>query len=276
MPPKGAGLLALQELHSMSLWSSGTGRRLSGSPRSTPSLATRAWRSAQWLIAALLLCEWRYPPPQISLLSEQRSALSAINVKRCRKGTACSSGKLGTVGAAVDSLTYLGSLGDGAVLRRWPDDDQPITVWIADAPGSLARSAMRRAIARDAFHTWSQAGVPERFVFVPDSASAMVHVLWRRQLPDRRAGQVTRQTDSEGWLHAATVELSVRNMSGAIQDTATLRAVSLHEVGHLLGLEHSPDEADIMAPWVVARQLSPRDRATARALYGIDPVVTSR
>jgi hypothetical protein len=249
---------------------------MSGSPRPTRSLATRVRRGTQWLVAALLLCEWRFPPPQLSLSSEQRSALSAINVKRCRKGSACTGSKLGTVGAAFDSLTYLGSLGEGAVLRRWPDDDQPITVWIGEAPGSSARRAMRRAIARDAFHAWSQAGVPERFVFVPDSASAMVHVLWRQRLPDRRAGQVTRQADSEGWLHAATVELSVRNMSGAVQDTATLRAVSLHEVGHLLGLEHSPDEADIMAPWVVARQLSPRDRATARALYGIDPVVTSR
>jgi matrixin len=259
----------------MSLWSPGAGRRLtSGSLRSAPSRMTRVRRSAQWLVAALLLCEWRFPPPQIPLLTEQRSALSAIGAKRCRKGAPCVA-RLGTVGAQVDSLTYLGSLGEGPTLRRWPDDGLPITVWIADAPGSPWRSAKRRAIARDAFHAWSQAGVPERFYFVPDSASAMVHVLWRKQLPDRRAGQVTRQADSEGWLHAATVELSVRNMSGAVQDTATLRAVSLHEVGHLLGLEHSPDERDIMAPWVLARQLSPRDRATARALYGIDPVAAT-
>jgi hypothetical protein len=259
----------------MSFWSPGAARSLtSGSPRSAPSRARRAWRAAQWLVAALLLCEWRFPPPQIPLLSEQRSALSAINVKRCRKGATC--GKLGTAGAQMDSLTYLGSLGDASMLRRWPDDGAPITVWIADAPGSPARSARRRAIARDAFHEWTQAGVPERFAFVPDSASAMVQVLWRKQLPDRRAGQVTRQADDQGWLHAATMELSVRNMSGAVQDTATLRAVSLHEVGHLLGLEHSPDERDIMAPWVVARRLSPRDRATARALYGIDPLVAGR
>lgn len=260
----------------MSLSTTGEGRPdRSRSIRPAPSRATRAVRGLQWLIAALLLCEWRFPPPRI-LLSEQRSALSAMGVKRCRKDVSCTGGKVGTVGARLDSLTYLGSLGEGAALRRWPDDEMPITVWIADAPGSPSRSAKRRAIARDAFHTWTEAGVPERFAFVPDSATAMVRVLWRKQLPDRRAGQVTRQADSEGWLHAATVELSVRNMSGAIQDTSTLRAVTLHEVGHLLGLEHSPDERDIMAPWVVARRLSARDRATARALYGIDPVPAPR
>ena len=137
------------------------------------------------------------------------------------------------------------------------------------SPSVRAGSRRTARIARDAFHSWVAAGVPERFSFVSDSADAMVHVIWRRQLPDRRAGQVTRQTDAEGWLRSAVVELSVRNILGAVQDTATLRAVALHEVGHVVGLEHSPDERDIMAPWVVARQISARDRATVSAIYGV-------
>jgi hypothetical protein len=216
-----------------------------------------------------MLCEWRHPAPRV-LLSEQRSALSAIGFKRCRKSATCPSGKVGTAGAFTDSLTYLAnSIGAGETVRRWPDSGTPITVWIADVGGSSTRAATRRRIARDAFHAWTLAGVPERFVFVPDSTAAMVQVLWRKQLPDHRAGQVTRQADADGWLRAAVMELSTRNMLGAVQDTATLRAVALHEVGHLLGLEHSDDERDIMAPWVVARHLSPRDRATAQALYGV-------
>lgn len=231
----------------------------------TITRATRLRRGAQWLIAALLLCEWNFPAPTV-LMSDQRSARTALDLKRCRKTASCAGGKLGVISAWTDSMIYLSST---ATLRRWPDDGLPVTVWIASLGGPPNRAATRRRIARDAFHTWTAAGVPERFVFVPDSASAMVHVLWRRQLPDRRAGQVTRQADGDGWLRAAVMELSTRNMRGAVQDTATLRAVALHEVGHLLGLEHSPDEGDIMAPWVVAHRLSSRDRATAQALYGV-------
>ena len=260
----------------MTLSSSGDRRRVSsGSLRPAASRGVRVRRGILWAFATLLLCESRLPSPQVLLRSEQRSALTAIGARK-KKG-ARPPAKRSVAGALADSLTYLGSgLADGASLRRWPDDDMPITVWIADAPGSPARSEKRRVIARDAFHAWNQAGVPERFAFVPDSSRAMVRVLWRKQLPDQRAGQVTRQADADGWLRAAVVELSIRNMKGAVQDTATLRAVAMHEVGHLLGLEHSPDERDIMAPWVVARQLSPRDRATARALYGVDPFEADR
>jgi len=236
----------------------------SGGRRRPPRLR----RGVQWLVAALLLCEWRYPAPAV-LQSEQRSARSALSLKRCRKSAPCTAGR-GVSGAWSDSLTYLSFDEDGtSMIRRWPDDGLPITVWIGESGGPRWKAAARRRIARDAFHAWTSAGVPEKFSFVSDSSAAMVHVIWRRQLADRRAGQVTRQTDANGWLRSAVVELSVRNMLGGVQDTATLRAVALHEVGHVIGLEHSPDERDIMAPWVVARQLSERDRATANAIYGV-------
>src|SRR5215207_7688812 len=70
------------------------------------SRGTRIRRAAQWLLAVLLLCEWRYPPPTV-LQSEQRSARSALRVRSCRKSAACTGARSGAMGAWTDSLTYL-------------------------------------------------------------------------------------------------------------------------------------------------------------------------
>ncbi|MEP6990032.1 MAG: matrixin family metalloprotease [bacterium] len=155
---------------------------------------------------------------------------------------------------------------------RWAEAQYDhLRVWIApgsDLPGWRERN---RYLVRDAFHEWTAAGAPVRFTFVSDSAKADVKVLWRRALPNGRAGQVTRLADEQGWLRAATIELSTHDMAGGAQNATTMHAVSLHEVGHLLGLEHSDNEHDIMAPWVTARALTPRDRVAMQTLYGVAP-----
>lgn len=158
----------------------------------------------------------------------------------------------------------------GSPLRRWSEAQvDSVTVWIAPGEPVPLWQAANRTMVRDAFHAWSAAGAPVRFVFVPDSTHADVRVVWSDLLADGRAGQVTRFTDARGWVRSALMEMSTRNLGGGAQDTLTVRAVALHEVGHLLGLEHSHDERDVMAPWVVAGSLTRRDRAAMRTLYGV-------
>ena len=154
--------------------------------------------------------------------------------------------------------------------RRWSEaqyDD--VTVWIASGEAVPLWRKANRFMVRDAFHGWTAAGAPVHFVFVADSSRADVRVLWADSLPDGRAGQVTRLADQRGFLRAATIEMSTRNIGGRRQDSATVYAVALHEVGHLLGLEHSADEHDIMAAWVTAPSLTAQDRAAMRTLYDI-------
>lgn len=207
------------------------------------------------------------PRPSDTLVAERREGHARL-FEQCGRRKACLMKPSAAHGdhrvAAIDAGT------DAPVvpLRRWSKAEfDNVTVWLSPGDSVPLWRAADRMMVRDAFHVWSAAGAPVRFVFVPDSAAADVRVTWSDSLPDGRAGQVTRFADHQGWVRSAVLEMSTRNLAGGVQDTLTLRAVALHEVGHLLGLEHSRDERDVMAPWVVARKLTPRDVAAMRTLY---------
>jgi hypothetical protein len=237
---------------------------------SAPKRATRVRRSVRILAAIALgtLVNSLGAPPKERLLAERRDA-HARELKSCGRKKAC----IMKPNAAVhDGNSILADLGPSTaqVRTRWTKNEyDSVTVWIAPGDEIPQWRVANRYMVRDAFHAWTAAGAPVRFIFVPDSMRADVKVLWRDSLPDGRAGQVTRFTDARGWLRGAIIEMNTRNMAGGVQDSSTVRAVAMHEVGHLLGLEHSGNERDIMSAWVTARSLTARDRSAMRALYGV-------
>lgn len=168
--------------------------------------------------------------------------------------------------------TYIHELlREGAFLTRWSTHDrQALRVWIADLPADTEDPDRRerfRAVVRDAFDSWAESGLPLRFEFVNDASAADVRVHWTDRFPQPINGKTRWSHDADGWILDGEITLALRQPSGSPLDESSLRAISLHEVGHLLGLDHVSDARSIMAPLVRARELSGADRATARLLY---------
>jgi hypothetical protein len=160
--------------------------------------------------------------------------------------------------------TYIGRLLSerDSMLSRWPTRiEDPIRVWVE--PSGMAGFTDR---VRGAFSEWTGVGLPLRFVFVDRARDAEIRVRWTDRL-ERKTGNTVWRVDRHGWMRGSDVVLATHLGDGRPLDARSLRAIALHEVGHALGLAHSDDRHDVMAPLVRVASLSGSDRATARLLY---------
>ncbi len=172
------------------------------------------------------------------------------------------------------STTYIGEMleasGD-SMLRRWDNrQTSPIRVWFAPTHAANFQAAFIEAI-KQAFGQWTSAGVPVRFDFNGDSSNAEVTVKWRIQFEIERTGQTDVTWDDDGHIQSAVVTLATFDPKGRPMEPEDIRVVATHEVGHLLGLDHSKDSTDIMFPTAKVRDLSDRDVRTVLFLYQLTP-----
>jgi hypothetical protein len=171
-------------------------------------------------------------------------------------------------GTYIDELL----LDRDSALTRWPERlERPLTVFIG---GTVDRPNWReefRAQVRAAFESWQNAGIPIQFAFTADSARADVHVTWVDRFAEPISGKTIWSRDDRWWIVDADIVLALHHRDGAALDAAQMRAIALHEVGHLIGLDHTTDGTNIMAPRVRVRDLSAADQATARLLYSVPP-----
>ncbi len=155
------------------------------------------------------------------------------------------------------------------LVTRWASDaNRTIRVWVAAPPGSTdAGDRARTALVMAAFEDWREAGVPLGVTLVADSAMADVQLRWVRGFETPISGRTRWTHDATGWIRRGDITLALHYPNGAPLDAAALRAIAMHEIGHLLGLDHTADSTSIMAPVVRARELTAADRASARLLY---------
>jgi len=175
---------------------------------------------------------------------------------------------------ASAGLTYLNDVvaaSSDSGLHRWDNRmARPVRVYLTAATVANFQPAFLDAV-RSAFQAWEQAGVPVRFALDADSASAEVRFLWRIQFEGERTGQTDLEWDADGRLTSGVVTLATFDPKGQPLTPDDLRVMAMHEIGHLIGLDHSHDPGDLMYAAPKVRELSPRDIATALLLYQLAP-----
>ena len=170
--------------------------------------------------------------------------------------------------------TYIGEMlaERDSALARWPERaSDPLLVWVqptSDIPGWSDSYADE---VRAAFRQWDALRLPVRFAFTDDSASADVHVTFVDHFDEEISGRTKWARDDDWWITDADIVLAIYHREGPILDDEAMHAMSLHEIGHLLGLDHTADSTSIMASKVRVRALSRADRATVRLLYTLPP-----
>jgi hypothetical protein len=170
--------------------------------------------------------------------------------------------------------TYLNDIilaSTDSILHRWDGRmSTPVRVFFPPTTVANFQPSFLDAV-RSAFQRWQEAGVPVRFNLDADSGSAEVRVQWRIQFEGERAGQTDLQWDEDGHLTSGVVTLATFDAKGQPFAPDDVRVLALHEIGHLIGLDHSPDPGDIMYAQPKVRDLSPRDIRTASLLYDLAP-----
>ena len=156
-----------------------------------------------------------------------------------------------------------------SAMTRWPDrTTRPLRVWV-QRPALEGWTEEFYGAVQTAFDTWMEVGIPMHVSFVVDSASADVRVKFRDKFASGISGKTVWSRDAYWWLLNGEIELALAHPSGGYVDAHQMRAIALHEVGHLLGLDHTESTDHIMAPKVRVRDLSDGDRATVRLLYSM-------
>lgn len=173
---------------------------------------------------------------------------------------------------AGESGTYIGEIlveRDSAV-ARWPERRlSPLTVWIQPRSDVANFNKVYVEQVREAFEEWDRLQLPIHFRFITDSAAAEIHVNWIDRFSEPISGR-TRWTRDDDWMITdANILLALHHNRGELLDYDAMYAMALHEIGHLLGLDHTQDTLSIMAPKVRVRELSDADRATVRLIYAL-------
>lgn len=180
----------------------------------------------------------------------------------------------------AEKETYLQyNLKDGKLIR-WPSHFFPLTFYIAPFRWYRGKGEENKyyGIVQHALRIWEQAsGGKCRFQIVSNINDSQINLEWKRV--DRKSlGYCIFNFDSQARLYSAEVQIGLSDglLHAKYMDENEVFHTVLHEIGHALGLGHSPYPSDIMyTPHQYGNvTLSQRDYNSIQWLYNL-PLSTS-